>query len=273
MPRPRLSQTVGCQTKLVFVRKEPKGFGFRAFKAVDKAFSASSSDVTHVQLFRSANDVAESFGSIFCKRSDHPPRTLDVQTASTPLIKENIGDLDDSFIPRGNLSEKMGFRWAPQYWQWAKIEARVDLRGKTRVVSFREFYEPADAARARLVAAVLASRDWLQRLWTSCWAWQEQDGILMLGKTKLRIFMLGKAEMRILILGKNKMGILMRGKTELRTLMLGKNKMGILMLGCGCDRSRYCGFLLAYYLSVLQGRSTLGVIGGCCAGHHRACSD
>ena len=57
--------------------------------------------------------------------------------ASTTLIKENIGDLDDSFIPRGNFSEKMGFRWAHQYWQWAKIKAREDLCGKTRVVRFR----------------------------------------------------------------------------------------------------------------------------------------
>lgn len=140
----------------VFVMN-PKGFGFRAFHAVDKAFPASSFDVTHMQMYRSAIDVVESFGSIFFPDGDHPPRTLDVPTASTSLMKEKIGDIDDSFIPRDNFSKEMGFRWAEQYWQWANIEAREDLRGKTRVVSFREFCKPADdAARARLVAAVLA---------------------------------------------------------------------------------------------------------------------
>jgi hypothetical protein len=135
----------------------PKGFGFRAFHAVDKAFPASSFDVAHVQMYRSATDVVESFGSIFFQDGDHPPRTLDVPTAGDAAVTEKIGVVDASQIPRDNFSKDMGFRWAEQYWHWGNVEAREDFRGKTRVVSFREFCKPTDdAARAKLVAEILA---------------------------------------------------------------------------------------------------------------------
>lgn len=124
---------------------------------MNKAFPACSFDVAHVQMYRSADDVVESFGSIFFRDKSPPPRTLEVPTAGNSLTSEKVGDIDASLIPRDNFSKEMGFTWAEQYWHWTEIEARQDLRGKTRVVSFREFCQPADdAAHRSLVNGIFA---------------------------------------------------------------------------------------------------------------------
>ena len=101
------------------------------------------------------------------------------------------------------------------------------------MVSFQEFYKLVDAARARLVAAVLAYMGLAPEaldlvLDSSKVNSQAREsmglkrllGIFMLGKTDLRIFMLGKTETRIFMLGRTEMKILMLGKTELRIFML-----------------------------------------------------
>ena len=111
----------------------------------------------------------------------------------------------------------------------------------------------------------------------------------MLGKIEMRIFMLGRTKMRILMLGKIELRIFMLGKTEMRILMHRKNKMVILMLVntklsffmlgktdlwrwegcCSCEPIQKLWLSLRFFMKRTKRESTLRVMGGCCAGHHR----
>ena len=87
----------------------------------------------------------------------------------------------------------------------------------------------------------------------------------MIGKTVLRIFMLGKTEMKILLFGKNKMRILMLVKTKLRFFMLSKKTEKVVAVVINPDTVAFSCLLVKHTTR----EDTLGVIGGCCAGHHR----
>ena len=68
---------------------------------MDRAFLADTFDVLHIQMYRNAVDVLESFGST-TPGDKPPPRTDDLRA-------------DISLIPQDNFCKDMSLHWAETF--------------------------------------------------------------------------------------------------------------------------------------------------------------
>merc|ERR1719383_1172902 len=100
---------LGGRDSKVFVLN-PKGGAAAAFPAVDRAFPADAFDVVHIQMYRNAVDVLESFGSIMFGDTPPPPRTEDLRASHVPALQERLETVDTSLIPHDNFCKDMSLK-------------------------------------------------------------------------------------------------------------------------------------------------------------------
>ena len=82
--------------------------------AVGRAFLAETFDVLHIQMYRNAVDVLESFGS--SRAGDvPPPRTEDLRASHDPVLQERLSRADSSLIPQDNFCKDMSFHLAETF--------------------------------------------------------------------------------------------------------------------------------------------------------------
>ena len=75
-----------------------------------RAFLADTFDVLHIQMYRNAVDVLESFGST-TPGDKPPPRTEDLRASHVPVLQERLNPADTSLIPHDNFCKDMSLHW------------------------------------------------------------------------------------------------------------------------------------------------------------------
>ena len=93
------------------VHSEPQG---NCRPAVGRAFLADTFDVLHIQMYRNAVDVLESFGSSGAGDMP-PPRTEDLRASHVPVLQERLSPADTSLIPHDNFCKDISLHWAETF--------------------------------------------------------------------------------------------------------------------------------------------------------------
>ena len=68
----------------------------------------------HIQMYRNAVDVLESFGSIRPGHKPPPPRTEDLRASHVPVLQERPSP-SDTLIPQDNFCKDMSLHWAETF--------------------------------------------------------------------------------------------------------------------------------------------------------------
>ena len=105
--------------------------------AVDRAFLADTFDALHIQMYRNAVDVLESFGST-TPGDKPPPRTEDLRASHDPVLQERLSPADTSLIPQDNFCKDMSLHCAETFQLCSGPTQRTGLSRRTRVVPSSE---------------------------------------------------------------------------------------------------------------------------------------
>ena len=85
------------------VRSETQG---NCCPAVDRAILANTFDLFHIQMYRNAVDVLDSFGSSRPGDKPPPPRTEDLRASHVPVLQERLSPADTSYDSTRQLSAR-----------------------------------------------------------------------------------------------------------------------------------------------------------------------
>jgi len=135
-----------------------KGFFFKAFSACLSAFPKDVYDVRHMQMYRDAYGVVNSFGSLFFPDGPPPPDYSMPTNAISEDLQERLEeeDVDVALMPKNAFSKNVGFDWADSFHVWRRFFMRKDTDiEKLLCVSFKDFCTSPMEEREILTLKVL----------------------------------------------------------------------------------------------------------------------